>query len=184
MTSTLILEVPFKIASELNPERHGRWGQKAKNTKIHRALGYVVTLAHLPRRDGETLAETIGDWFPATVWLVRIGVQRLDDDNVAGAFKHVRDGIAQALGVDDGHPLFRWRYRQETKHPRLAYGFRMAIVTTGAGNPNARREHRVDAAELRRLQAIGKYCERTCSARAWCRKPSCPGVEPEIGLLT
>lgn len=25
-----------------------------------------------------------------------------DDDNVIGAFKHARDGVAEALGVDDG----------------------------------------------------------------------------------
>jgi hypothetical protein len=32
----------------------------------------------------------------------------LDDDNLAGACKSVRDGIADALMVDDRHPRVRW----------------------------------------------------------------------------
>jgi len=38
---------------------------------------------------------------PTTVHFARIGPGRLDDDNLIASFKHVRDGVAKALGVND-----------------------------------------------------------------------------------
>ncbi len=50
---------------------------------------------------------------PAEVYLVRVGPRALDGDNLQTAFKSVRDGVAEACGVDDGPdaPL-TWRYEQ------------------------------------------------------------------------
>jgi crossover junction endodeoxyribonuclease RusA len=51
---------------------------------------------------------------PLVVRLCREGPRRVDDDNLAGAFKAVRDGVADALGVDDGDTnAVRWEYRQD-----------------------------------------------------------------------
>lgn len=36
----------------------------------------------------------------------------LDSDNLAGAFKAVRDGVAEAMGIDDGSERLEWRYAQ------------------------------------------------------------------------
>lgn len=49
---------------------------------------------------------------PCDVWICRISVGKLDDDNLAGSAKHLRDGIAHALGIDDGGRLARWHYQQ------------------------------------------------------------------------
>jgi len=49
---------------------------------------------------------------PVTVTLTRVGPRRLDDDNLAAAFKFMRDTIAAFLGLDDGSPLYIWRYAQ------------------------------------------------------------------------
>ncbi len=51
---------------------------------------------------------------PATITLTRTGPRKLDDDNLSGAFKYVRDQIAKAYGVDDGSDLYAWRYEQRT----------------------------------------------------------------------
>lgn len=40
--------------------------------------------------------------------------QLLDDDNLQGAFKGLRDAIASWLGVDDGNPAIKWEYDQVT----------------------------------------------------------------------
>jgi len=48
------------------------------------------------------------------VRLVRRAPRRLDGDNLAGALKSVRDGVADALGVDDRNPRVRWVVDQET----------------------------------------------------------------------
>ena len=49
---------------------------------------------------------------PVVVTLTRIGKKLLDDDNLASAFKHARDQVAHWAGVDDGSPLYTWRYEQ------------------------------------------------------------------------
>ena len=51
---------------------------------------------------------------PFTVPMIRFGRGTLDDDNLAAAFKHIRDGVALALGVNDNDPkVVRWMYKQE-----------------------------------------------------------------------
>ena len=56
---------------------------------------------------------------PVTVELTRHGVRLLDDDNLAAAFKSVRDGVADWLGVDDGDARITWvvKQRKAPKHP-------------------------------------------------------------------
>ena len=45
--------------------------------------------------------------------MTRCAPRRLDSDNLASACKNARDGIAAALGVDDGDERIEWRYEQE-----------------------------------------------------------------------
>ena len=47
------------------------------------------------------------------VTLTRIGARKLDSDNLARSMKAVRDGIADALGIDDGSDRIEWKYAQE-----------------------------------------------------------------------
>src|SRR5690242_6717148 len=47
------------------------------------------------------------------VRLTRVAPRKLDDDNVRGALKSVRDAVASSLRVDDASPLVRWEYTQE-----------------------------------------------------------------------
>jgi hypothetical protein len=54
---------------------------------------------------------------------------RLDaEDNLSAGFKAVRDGIADALEVNDRHPRLRWFYGQERGGPRV-YGARVLFET-------------------------------------------------------
>ena len=53
---------------------------------------------------------------PCTVTLVDVRPRKkLDDDNIRSAFKSIRDGIADAFGLDDGHnsPI-KFDYQQLT----------------------------------------------------------------------
>ncbi len=65
---------------------------------------------------------------PLTVTITRVGPRRLDDDNLAGACKYVRDQIAEVVGVDDGSPLYTWRYGQRVG-AKLEYGVDVEIET-------------------------------------------------------
>ena len=52
------------------------------------------------------------------VLLKRIGPRKLDDDNLRGALKAVRDEVAAFLGVDDGDARVQWEYAQGKGEPR------------------------------------------------------------------
>jgi hypothetical protein len=60
----------------------------------------------------EMLRTHIGpaDLVPCVVELTRFATRKLDDDNLAAAFKAFRDGIADALGINDGGSAVTWRY--------------------------------------------------------------------------
>ncbi|HXB28079.1 MAG TPA: hypothetical protein VNV25_25340 [Gemmatimonadaceae bacterium] len=63
---------------------------------------------------------------PVRVTLTRVAPRQLDDDNNQGACKNVRDGIADALGVDDRTPLVIWVYEQRRGKPR-EYGVEIVV---------------------------------------------------------
>jgi hypothetical protein len=70
------------------------------------------------------------------ITLTRIAPGVLDTDNLASALKAVRDGVADALRVDDGSSRVAWRYAQERGKPRQ-YAVRVAIheCTSVIGEP-------------------------------------------------
>jgi hypothetical protein len=53
---------------------------------------------------------------PCVVTLTHVG-PRMDDDNLAGAFKGLRDAVAGWLRVDDGDGRVAWRYDQRPGRP-------------------------------------------------------------------
>lgn len=63
---------------------------------------------------------------PLLVTITRIGPRRLDDDNLAGACKYVRDAIATEVGVDDGDERWTWRCEQRIGK---AYGVDVEITS-------------------------------------------------------
>lgn len=48
-----------------------------------------------------------------TVELVRLGGSGIDDDNLQGALKYIRDTIADMFGTKDNNPLIDWKYGQK-----------------------------------------------------------------------
>ena len=51
------------------------------------------------------------------VTLTRIAPRALDDDNLRGALKACRDGVADWLAIDDRDPRVRWEYAQRKGKP-------------------------------------------------------------------
>lgn len=82
----------------------GHWRTKAVEANRQRSVAFASIRAwiHLAPK------------FPCRVTIVRIGKRKMDDDNLASSAKHVRDGVADAYGVDDGDERWEWRYRQES----------------------------------------------------------------------
>ena len=101
-------EIPVHTVTESNSGGH--FWAKAKRAKAQRELALTHALAHGAHR---------GRWIlPATITLTRVAPRRLDIDNAWSSVKHLIDGIAQALGKDDGDPRLTWVVEQRKGAPR------------------------------------------------------------------
>jgi hypothetical protein len=97
---TIRIEVPLTLPSVANLREH--WAAKAKRVKAQRLV--VAWRLKLVR---DVLTPP-----PNVVTLIRVAPRRLDDDNLASAFKAVRDEVAKHIGIDDGDQRVAWRYAQ------------------------------------------------------------------------
>ena len=100
-------EVPVRLVSLLNAREHHM--AKARRAKEQRNLARLCARAGKHFHD---IAAALYSGSPLVVTITRIAPRELDDDNLAGSAKHVRDGIADALGIDDRDSRVRWRYEQ------------------------------------------------------------------------
>lgn len=96
-------ELPIKVVSEANSTDH--WRVKAKRKKNHRFMARVKCSSVITRKSNCC--------FNVTLTRVNGPRQRdFDGDNLQSAFKAIRDGIADALGIDDGSECLTWEYQQ------------------------------------------------------------------------
>lgn len=95
-----IVVLGYKLPSRANARMH--WRALAKLTKEQRMLGRVLAAK---------LKHAVPS--PTSIECVRISPRLLDCDNLASAFKAVRDGIAVEYGVSDAPtgPIV-WTYSQ------------------------------------------------------------------------
>jgi hypothetical protein len=73
----------------------------------------------------------VGDLAVLAVRLVYIGPRELDDDGVTSAVKSLRDGVADALGVNDRDPRVTWVPDQERGGVR-EYAARVEVYVAAA----------------------------------------------------
>lgn len=95
------IEIPLRTWNTANCRWH--WAKRAKYAKQCRTAAFMAA-----RLQG--IREPPNGAF--VVRLVRIGKRRMDSDGLAISFKGVRDGIAAAMGIDDGDPRITWQYDQ------------------------------------------------------------------------
>lgn len=98
----ITITLPIHTVSEANRRDH--WRVRAKRARLH-------------RKTAAALVPCFG--LPCTVTLTRVGVRVLDSDNLQGALKATRDGIADRLGVSDNDPRIEWRYGQAKGSPAV-----------------------------------------------------------------
>lgn len=87
------LRLPWPPA-ELSPNRRLHWARRAKFAKAYRERCFWETKAARTRVDWEGIVH---------LWLTFVPPDRRhrDDDNMIASFKSGRDGVAQALGIND-----------------------------------------------------------------------------------
>ena len=101
--------LPIKTVGGLNAREH--WRQRSARVKRERTTAAMMVPAHS---------------LPCIVTMTRLSPGTLDDDNLQGAAKAVRDGIADRLGIDDRDKRVQWRYEQE-RCKRGDFGVRVRI---------------------------------------------------------
>jgi hypothetical protein len=107
---TFSTTLPLKTVGGLNAREH--FMARSRRVKAERQAAAWVTPA--------------GYGLPCVVRLTRLSSGTLDGDNLLGALKGVRDGIADKLGVKDNDPRIQWQYAQE-KAPRSSPGVRIEL---------------------------------------------------------
>lgn len=101
--------LPVTVRNEANLRE--RWGA-VKRAKAHRTAARLVVQAATRAMAPAALFVPSG----LVVLLTRVYSGRgrpMDDDGVARALKAVRDGVADALGVNDGSDCVTWVVAQE-----------------------------------------------------------------------
>jgi len=98
----MIIKLPWP-PKELSQNARIHWAKRAKAVKAYRQECFLITKSLWFKIDWEGPIHLFIDFFPPDR-------RRYDDDGISGRFKTGRDGIADALGVDDN------RFRQ---HPHL-----------------------------------------------------------------
>lgn len=106
---SVTLAVPCRVVSE--PNRRDHWTVKRRRAEIQDTAA-AKAISESP------LAGWIGCRGRLVVTWTRLYAGRaMDDDNLRGAFKGLRDWLANWLGVDDGDPRVEWRYEQRAGTP-------------------------------------------------------------------
>uniref|UniRef100_C5CJN6 Uncharacterized protein n=1 Tax=Variovorax paradoxus (strain S110) TaxID=543728 RepID=C5CJN6_VARPS len=93
------VSIPVRTVSTANAREH--WRRVAERARHQRSTARMVFRI--------AKAEPV---LPCTVLLTRVAPRALDDDNLRGALKSVRDGVADWLGIDDRDPRVKWDYGQ------------------------------------------------------------------------
>lgn len=114
MTGRVLVEIPLRLGNGLNDHRSNHWGGRSKRVESERdSIAWSLV--------GKTRPE-----LPCKIQITRIAPSNgLDDDNLAGACKAVRDQLAKWIGVDDRRKdIVRYVYENE----RGDWGVRVEVV--------------------------------------------------------
>lgn len=115
-------QVPVRLVNGANAREH--WAERARRAKWERKAATTALITQSIRWIGYLAgAESV------TITITRRGGRRMDDDGLTISAKHVRDGIADWLGIDDGDKRLTWIVKQD-KAPRGKHWVDV-VVTNG-----------------------------------------------------
>ena len=123
--------LPLHTVSGMNTREH--WAVRKRRAAEHRSVAKMALTGPL-REEPHPL--------PLQVTLTRYAPRPLDGDNLQASLKHVRDGVADALGVDDRTALVEWVYRQQRGAPR-EYGVAVTIEPAPGSEASVREAGKV-----------------------------------------
>jgi hypothetical protein len=101
----------LKLVSEANANTSQHWRVRSERARKQRSFVAACWWIRAKSVKPSSLPLTI------TITRVAPGMIR-DTDNLTSSAKHVRDQIAECIGVDDSTPLITWRVEQRKGKPR------------------------------------------------------------------
>lgn len=109
---TMTWALPKPLPSGANLREH--WATKARRVKCQRMVAALHCRTQGAAFFREWAVMRANEALRLECTLTRVAPRRLDDDNLAHAFKAIRDEVALSAGIDDGSPRWVWRYGQES----------------------------------------------------------------------
>lgn len=101
-----MIELPWP-PKELSPNARVHWSKKSKAAKVYRTACKVITrLSGVVAPEGEV---------HLSITFCPPDRRKRDDDNCLAAFKAGRDGVADALGIDDNRFVTTLRMGEPVK---------------------------------------------------------------------
>lgn len=101
-----------------NAKRRKHWSTYRSAEKADKATGHALTLLSLSLAQKRAVAAREGK-ITLSVTFYPPDHRKRDDDGMIGAFKHLRDGIALALGVDDNRFAASYHIAEPDKPGRV-----------------------------------------------------------------
>lgn len=105
--------IPIRTVSEANRASSEHWRVRHRRAKSQRAAACLATRAPALAMYRLRLVSKRA----IVVTITRIAPGTLDSDNLPTSQKHIRDGVADALGINDRSPLIAWLYLQRKGKP-------------------------------------------------------------------
>lgn len=93
----IVLPIKTKSPNTSHAMTRGQAMALGAMRKRHHELAQLAVASHLRSR-----GLTGADFVPVLVTMTRVSAGSLDRDNLVAALKWCRDGVAEALGIDDG----------------------------------------------------------------------------------
>lgn len=111
MSALVDVGSPLRTVSALNAREAPL--VRASRVKRERSATFAALASGPGWRVQRQLWRLLADGGRLVVTLTRVSRGELDDDNLRGALKAVRDEVASWLRIDDRDPRVRWAYAQE-----------------------------------------------------------------------
>lgn len=93
----IVVNLPWP-PHQLNPNKRLHWSRKSRAARLYRNMCYVIA------KNAVQSSDCNPDYSGKMVFSIEFfppDKRRRDDDNMLASFKAGRDGVADALGVDD-----------------------------------------------------------------------------------
>lgn len=117
----MLISLPWPDKT-LSPNARNHWAKTAKAKKLARLEACLLVKSQLPFKERQSIAQG-DDKIACKITFYPPDNRRRDDDNMVSSFKAARDGLADALGIDDRRLRPHYFFEDAEKPGRVEVSF-------------------------------------------------------------